>query len=67
LCIDAVQLPHAEGEIPLRGLNKKVVMVRHKAVSVANPIIPFIDVLEGVQKILTVMVIFEDGPLFIAA
>jgi len=42
-------------------------MIGHEAVGVADPIVSLIDVLKGVQKILSVMVIFEDGFLFVAA
>jgi hypothetical protein len=42
-------------------------MVGHKAVCVTNPVISLFDVLEGVQKALAVMVILEDGFLFVAA
>jgi hypothetical protein len=42
-------------------------MVGHKAVSVTDPVVTFVDVLEGVQEALAVMVILEDGFLFVAA
>lgn len=67
LSIDAVQLSHTDGEISVRGLDEKVVVIGHEAVGVAYPIVSFVDVLESVQKVLAVMVIFEDGFLFVAA
>ena len=33
----------------------------------ANPIVPFVDVLEGVQEVIAVLVVLKDGLLFIAA
>ena len=63
---DAIQLAHAEGKIALRGLDKKVVMVCHQAIRVADPVIAFVDVLEGVQEVLTIGIVFENGLLLIA-
>jgi hypothetical protein len=42
-------------------------MVGHEAVGVAEPMIPFIDMLEGVQEVQAVGVVFEEGLLLIAA
>ena len=44
-----------------------MIMIGHKAVCVTDPVVSFVDVLEGVQKVLTVMVVFENRFLFIAA
>ena len=66
LRIDAVQLPHTDGKIPVRGLNKKMVMIGHEAIGVTYPVITFIDVLKGVEKVLSVLVVFKDGLLFVA-
>ena len=67
LCIDAIQLPHAEGKVAVRGLDKKMIMVGHEAVGVAEPIIAFVNMLEGVQEVQAVSVILEDWLLLIAA
>ena len=40
-------------------------MIGHEAVGVTNPVVSFI--VEGVQKAFTIMVILEDGFLFVAA
>jgi hypothetical protein len=37
-----------------------------KAVSVANPVVPFNDVLKCVQEVLAIGIVSEDGFLFIA-
>jgi hypothetical protein len=44
-----------------------MVMIGHEAVGVADPVVSFVDVLEGVQKVQAVGVVFEDGLLLIAA
>ena len=67
LCIDPVQLPHAQGEIAVRRLDQEVIVVVHQAVGMAEPIIPLLDMLEHVQEVDAVLVVFENGLLFIAA
>jgi len=67
LCIDAIQLPHAEGKIAVRGLDKKVIMVSHKAVGVTDPVVAFTDVLKGVQEVLAIRVVLENRLLLVPA
>jgi len=67
LRIDAVQLPHTQGEIAVRRFDQEVIVVVHQAVSMTEPVIPLIDVLECVQEVDPVLVVFENGLLFIAA
>jgi hypothetical protein len=67
LCIDSVQLPHTKGEVTVRRLDEEVIVVVHHAVGVTEPIIAFIDMLERVQEVDAVMVVFENGFLFITA
>ena len=67
LRIDAVQLPHTQGEIAVRRFDQEVIVVVHHAVGVANPIVSLINVLECVQEVDAVLVVFENGLLFIAA
>ncbi len=67
LCIDAVQLPHTEGEVSVGRLDQEVIVVVHQAVGMAKPVIPFIDVLKRVEEVDAVLVVFENGLLFIAA
>lgn len=66
LCVDAVQLPHTQGEVTVRRLDQEVIVVVHHAVGMAEPVIPFIDMLECVQEVDPVLVVFENGLLFIA-
>jgi len=51
----------------LRGLDQDMIVIGHEAVGMADPIVPLFDVLDGVQEVLTVGVVFEDGLLFIAS
>jgi hypothetical protein len=44
-----------------------MVVVCHEAVGVAQPVITLVDVLKSVEEVLAVLVVFEDGLLFIAA
>jgi hypothetical protein len=44
----------------------QVVMIGHEAVGVTYPVVAFIDVIIRVQKVLVVLLIFEDGFLFVA-
>ncbi len=67
LGVDTVQLAHAQGQVAVRGFDEKMIMIGHETVSVADPVISFVDVLEGVQKVLAVGVVFKDGFLFVAA
>ena len=67
LRIDAVQLPHTQGEIAVRRFDQEVIVVVHQAVSMTEPVIPLIDVLEGVQKVDAVLVVFENVLLLITA
>ena len=42
-------------------------MVGHEAIGVADPIVPFFGVLEGIKKIQTIGVVLEDRFLLIPA
>jgi hypothetical protein len=67
LCIDPVQLPHTQRQIAVRRLDQEVIVVVHHAVGMTDPVIPFIDMLERVQEVDPVLVVFENGLLFISA
>jgi hypothetical protein len=67
LRVDTIELPHAEGQIAFRRLDEKVVMVGHEGIGVTDPIIPFVDMLKGIQKNFPVMIIFKDRFLLIPA
>jgi hypothetical protein len=64
---DAVQLPHADVEIAVRGFNEETVVIGHEAVCVAGPVVACIHVLERVQEIIAVMVVLEYKFPFVAA
>jgi hypothetical protein len=44
-----------------------MIMVGHEAVRLTNPIVPLVDMLEGIEKIDSILVVFENSFLFIAA
>ena len=67
LGIDAVKLSHAEGEVSVGRFDQEMVVVGHEAVGVAQPVITLVNMLKGVEKILAVLVVFEDSLLFVAA
>ncbi len=67
LCVYAVQLAHAEGEVAIRSFDQEMVVVIHETIGVAKPIVPLINMLESSQKVLTVLIVLEHGFLFIAA
>ena len=67
LGVDAVKLSHAKGKVAVGRFDQKMVVVGHEAVRMAQPVITLVDVLKGVEEILAVPVVFEDGLLFIAA
>lgn len=38
LCVNAVQMPHAHGEITVGSLDQEMVVVVHEAISMTNPV-----------------------------
>jgi hypothetical protein len=42
-------------------------MVGHEAVGVTNPVVPLVDVLESIEKIDSILVVFENRFLFVAS
>lgn len=67
LGIYAVELPHTEREIAIRGFDEEVIMVVHETVDVAKPIITLIDMGEGLEECLPIRVVFEYRFLFVTA
>jgi hypothetical protein len=65
--IHLIQLAHAYRKISVRGLDEDVEVIGHEAVGVADPVIAFIDVLEGVQEVFTVRVILKYRLFLVAA
>jgi hypothetical protein len=60
LRIHAVQLTHSERQVAVRSLHEKVIMIVHQAVGMADPVISFIHVLEGIQEPYAILIAFED-------
>jgi hypothetical protein len=65
LGIDAVQLSHTKREVAIGGLDQKMVVVGHEAIGVAQPIVALVYMLKGVEEVLAVLVVFEDGLLLV--
>ncbi len=65
LSIDAVQLPHSDRKITVGSFNEQMIVIVQEAVGMADPVVALDDVLEGVQKIDSVLIALEDGLLFI--
>ena len=60
-------MAHAYGEIGVGGFDQKMIVIAHEAVSVTDPVIPTVNVLQGVEKIDAVLVGSEDGLLLVPA
>ena len=67
LGVNPVQLPHPQGEIPLRGLDEQMVMIFHEAVGVTEPVVASIHLVQEAQEGLPVVIVSEDGPLVVAS
>jgi hypothetical protein len=59
LGIDAVDLSHAPGEIPLRRLHEKMIVVVHETVGMKYEVEPLCNVLKEIEKIPSVLVVPE--------
>ena len=66
LGVHSVQLPHASGEICLRGFYDEVVVVIHEAVGMADPVESIYHVSKDIEEVSSVLVIQEDGLLSVA-
>ncbi len=55
LSVDAVQLPHSQRKIPIRGFDQQVKMVRHQTIRMTNPVEPLARPSQYVQKCSTVV------------
>jgi hypothetical protein len=44
-----------------------MIMVGHEAVGMTDPVVPFVDVLKGVEEVQTIGVILEDGLFLVAS
>jgi hypothetical protein len=67
LGINAVYLSHTDREIAVGSFDEEMIMIGHEAVCVADPVVSFVDVLDCVQKVLTVRVILEYRLLLVPA
>jgi len=46
--------------LPSRGLNEDMLVNGHEIVGVTDPMVPFVDILEGVEKVQAILVVLED-------
>jgi hypothetical protein len=61
LRIDAGHLPHANRQVALRGLYEQMIVICHEAIGMTGPVVTRIGMLEGIEEVLAVRVIPEDG------
>ena len=57
LGIYPVELSHAAGKIAVRSFNDEVIVIIHKAVGVAEPVVTFVHPMQSFKEYLTVLVI----------
>jgi hypothetical protein len=55
-----IELPHSFGQVSIRRFNDEMIVIVHYAISMADPVNPFVDSSEHVQEKLTMAVILED-------
>ena len=58
-------MSHPQGKVPVGSFDEQMVVIGHEAVGVAKPIVSFIDMLKGIEEVLTILVVFKDGLFFI--
>jgi hypothetical protein len=57
LGVSGVTLTHTERKVAIRDHDEEIVMVRHKTISMTETVIPFCDMLVGVEKCFSLMVV----------
>ena len=50
LRVDAIQLPHARGQVTLRGFQQQVIMIAHETVAMTPPVIPITQLAQQLQE-----------------
>jgi len=66
LCIYPVELSHAFRKVPIWSFDKKMVVVVHQTVCVAEPVIPFVSFDQEIEEGSSILVVQEYGFLFVA-
>jgi hypothetical protein len=66
LGIDAVELPHAFGEVAIGGFQDEVIMVVHETKGMAEPVVMQDDIGQEIQKALAIGIIQINGRTGIA-
>lgn len=67
LRVDAVEVAHAEGKVPVRDFEQQVVVVVHQAVGVTEPLIPLDRSSEDCQERVTIVIVLDDRALLVSA
>jgi hypothetical protein len=67
LGVDSIQLPHAVRKVSIGRFNKKMKVIGHETVGVANPVVAFFNVLNGIEEVIAILIVLEDGLLLVAA
>lgn len=67
LGIYSIQLAHSERQVAVRSFDKKMIVIGHQAIGMAYPIVALIDMLESVQKVLTISVVLKNRLLLISS
>ncbi len=49
LSVYAIELPHANRKISIRGLYDQVIVIVHKTIGMAEPVVALVDLREGIQ------------------
>jgi hypothetical protein len=66
LGVNAVQLPHAEREVPFRRFDEEMIVVVHETIGMADPMIALVDTCEDPEECFTVAVVLENVLLLVS-
>jgi hypothetical protein len=62
-----IELPHSFGQVSIPGFNEKAAGIVHQAISMADPVKPFVDLSERIEGKFTITVVLEDPFALVAA
>ena len=67
LSVYTIKLPHARREISIRCLYNEVVVIVHKTIGMANPVVTLADLKESIKESLSIHAIFINSLLFVSS
>ena len=67
LSVYAIELPHASRKIPIRGLYDEVIVIVHKTIGMAKPVVTLINLGEGIKEDIPISLAFKYGFLFVSS